>query len=459
MINVLTQPSRWRVGLRSLQFRASLLIVLIILAMAGVNLLLSINAMNAVLYRTEHTRTRALAQSIAATSAETMAHDDENALERMAKRLLHTQGLAYVVFAEPSGRVVASAEVQPRLLDQVMADWPVQRDDNHLDLTQFASNDRLGLAWIDVTVPVWEASSELLANPAAGIKRGYIRLGLNVTDTRSKTRGIATGYIKAVLCMLALVIACSLVVTRHIIAPIRKIVKASRDVANGVMDAQVEVHTHDEIGELAEAFNVMADRVAETQLELLTLNAELERRIRDRTSELQELASRDPLTGLYNRRYFTEVMAREFTAAERYQRDLTVLMFDLDLFKEVNDRFGHRAGDEVLCLMSEAMLTAQRESDVSARFGGDEFILLLPQTCAKDASILSERINRRFLELAQTRMPSVPIGLSVGVASLKNTLSTSYEALIHEADIALYASKHMSHNRKTPTTPGALPTG
>src|SRR5690606_32093171 len=103
-----------------------------------------------------------------------------------------------------------------------------------------------------------------------------------------------------------------------------------------------------EIGQLARSFNQMAERVTESQLELLKLNAELEERVRQRTQELAELASRDPLTGLYNRRHFGEVMTREFAAAERYGDDLTCLMFDVDHFKTINDQFGHRTGDAIL---------------------------------------------------------------------------------------------------------------
>jgi len=230
-------------------------------------------------------------------------------------------------------------------------------------------------------------------------------------------------------------------VTRRVVAPLKELAQTACAIAKGSTDARAHIHTEDEIGDLAQSFNTMADRLTESRMELLELNAELEGRVEQRTRELQELAARDPLTGLYNRRHFGEVIAREFAAAERYDADLACLMLDLDRFKETNDRFGHRTGDEVLAIMAQVIGTELRGSDVAARFGGDEYIILLPQTSAASAAVLVDRIADRFKEEVSRKFPDAPVGVSIGVASLRTTRASSAEALIHEADVALYTVK------------------
>jgi diguanylate cyclase (GGDEF)-like protein len=244
-----------------------------------------------------------------------------------------------------------------------------------------------------------------------------------------------------------LVVPISLMITRHVISPLNELARTARAIADGAKDTRAHVASRNEIGEVAEALNMMADRVTASNQELMDLNADLEQRVTDRTRELEELASRDPLTGLYNRRHFGEVITREFASAERYDADLTCIMFDVDHFKETNDRFGHRTGDGVLTLLAEAISCELRESDVAARFGGDEFILLLPQTSARSASSLADRIVSRFSHGLKQTFPDVPATLSIGVASLRATHAPSSEALIHEADVALYTAKESGRNR------------
>jgi diguanylate cyclase (GGDEF)-like protein len=156
---------------------------------------------------------------------------------------------------------------------------------------------------------------------------------------------------------------------------------------------------------------------------------------------LKELATKDPLTGLYNRRHFSEVMSHEFAAAERYDQDMTVLMLDLDYFKQINDQHGHAAGDEVLHALADAIKGSLRESDVGARFGGDEFILLLPQTSSHSASALANRVVNLYKQKMERAFPYLPASVSIGAASLRHTRATSWENLIHEADVAMYNTK------------------
>lgn len=294
-------------------------------------------------------------------------------------------------------------------------------------------------------VPRWRARFRSLQFKAS------LLVVLMVLATTIVGATVSTRAMSLILSLL--VVPCSLLITRYIVAPLNELARTARAIANGSTDARAHIRADNEIGDLAESFNTMADRLTSSQLELLQLNAELEQRVQERTRELQELAARDPLTGLYNRRYFGEVIAREFAAAERYDADLTCLMLDLDRFKEINDRFGHGAGDDVLTALADAIATELRGADVAARFGGDEFIVLLPQTSLASASILVDRIVQRFRDQIAQRRPGLPAGVSVGAASMRSCRPSSAEALIHEADVALYAAKdaRRAHTR-TPHT-------
>ena len=161
----------------------------------------------------------------------------------------------------------------------------------------------------------------------------------------------------------------------------------------------------------------------------------------------QILARTDGLTGLCNRRYFFELAIREFNATLRYQRSLTIILFDVDGFKQVNDTFGHATGDKVLILISEAAAEQVRAVDVLARYGGDEFIVLLPQTSAQQAFLIAERIRESVAAL-QVEMDSgsLAVTLSIGIAEAIMSQDGSVEKAIRRADKALYAAKQAGNN-------------
>jgi len=174
------------------------------------------------------------------------------------------------------------------------------------------------------------------------------------------------------------------------------------------------------------------------QEELLRRNEELERL----NAALRRMAAHDPLTGLYNRRHFNELFQQLFAESDRYGTDLTCLMIDLDGFKEVNDRHGHQAGDRLLVLAAESLQSALRASDVTARYGGDEFVLLMPRTGPDEAGQSAKRIRTLFRENLLTRMPHVAqCTMSIGLASREQHQPGSHDALLRLADEALYQAK------------------
>ncbi|WP_028866250.1 sensor domain-containing diguanylate cyclase [Psychromonas aquimarina] len=164
--------------------------------------------------------------------------------------------------------------------------------------------------------------------------------------------------------------------------------------------------------------------------------------------ELQKQANTDSLTGLNNHRFFIENAQREYHRAGRYQLALTVMTLDIDNFKFINDNYGHPAGDQVLTVLSNSLLSIVRFEDVPARTGGEEFSILLPETDIHKAGILAERIRSELqhLKITGSWAGEIKMTVSIGIAALKET-DSSFAALFSRADKALYKAKQQGKNR------------
>ena len=183
---------------------------------------------------------------------------------------------------------------------------------------------------------------------------------------------------------------------------------------------------------------------------LHTANMTLERQlkeIRELQEKLNEQAIRDPLTGLYNRRYLETILTRELARSNREGQQLTVMMIDVDYFKRVNDSFGHQAGDEVLKKLAALLLESVRATDVACRFGGEEFLVLLPDM---PLNIAKRRADQWRSAFAATTVAfggdSIQATLSIGLATYPEHGELPNE-LIGRADSALYRAKTDGRNR------------
>ena len=177
------------------------------------------------------------------------------------------------------------------------------------------------------------------------------------------------------------------------------------------------------------------------QRDLAKKNAELELLY----AEVQQQAITDSLTGLYNRRGFFEFGNREVIRAKRYQRFLSAIMLDLDDFKKVNDTLGHPVGDKVLAETAQRCLRRLRKSDIIGRYGGEEFCILLPETVPGDAYNVAESLRRNFEEPFEIGNATMTVTISVGVAGLKDNIS-SLQEMLEGADRALYTAKRSGRN-------------
>lgn len=193
-------------------------------------------------------------------------------------------------------------------------------------------------------------------------------------------------------------------------------------------------------GALSEAVMLMANMFAE-QVGLSVANLRLREALRDQSI-------RDPLTGLYNRRYLEETLEREIRRAVRSENLLGVLMLDLDHFKKFNDTYGHEAGDTVLRETAAFLIRSVRAEDIVCRFGGEEFVIILPLADIQTTQARAERIRSKLRELTILHQGKA-VGLvtvSVGVAELPRH-GTAPKTLLEAADAALYVAKREGRDR------------
>ena len=185
-----------------------------------------------------------------------------------------------------------------------------------------------------------------------------------------------------------------------------------------------------------------------TVAKIIKEKEELRRQLEEKNAQLEQMAATDALTGVYNRRHFSRVIEQLFAEAARYEKDLACVMIDLDGYKQLNDSFGHQVGDQLLVIAGKVITANMRRMDVAARYGGDEFVLLLPQATCDDASLAAGRIREEFYQASASLLRRKEgVSMSIGIASLKQCRAMHADQLVNQADQALYKSKAQGRNR------------
>ena len=258
----------------------------------------------------------------------------------------------------------------------------------------------------------------------------------------------------------ALALIASLTMVLLLQSQLRRFSVVIQQLASGDWNARVAYPARDEFGYLARAFNQMAQQLQQAfeaqeqqREELLAQNEELERVHAQLQQAHQELATlnaelleanralaqaavTDGLTGLKNHRAFQESLHSAAQMAERLQQPLSLVMFDIDHFKQFNDTYGHPAGDELLRQVAQVLRESARAYDIAARYGGEEFALLLPNTALEQAVQVAERLRQQIRAIEN---PHAPVSASFGVATYRR--GTPPATLVYEADAALYRAK------------------
>ncbi|MSO20178.1 MAG: sensor domain-containing diguanylate cyclase [Acidobacteria bacterium] len=196
-------------------------------------------------------------------------------------------------------------------------------------------------------------------------------------------------------------------------------------------------------------------------LEIINLNLELERKqkeLSDANTRLEQVAATDQMTGLYNRYYFFQVAQRIWEEYRRYKKPATLMMLDLDNFKEVNDTFGHLLGDYVLKETAARLKSRTRRVDILARYGGEEFVLLAPNTDTETGLVLAERLRTAVSDGAYTQGRHRTLAsISIGVSSTELQDFPSFQDMLESSDQALYSAKRSGKNCVYEYSRGMIP--
>ena len=297
------------------------------------------------------------------------------------------------------------------------------------------------------------------ATPGAGADAapiGYIRLGMTQDVQRRMFREQMVGAIAVVLALLIVAILATLLLTRRLVAPMHRLMRAARAVGAGRLDVYVPASSSDELGLLTHTFNHMTQKLGESKSEVANYQRTLEDKVAQRTKELEiataqayKLAQHDILTGLPNRSLLNQRLKQIISLAQRDGRHVGCLFLDFDHFKRINDTLGHDAGDQLLQAIAQRLISAVRESDTVARLGGDEFVVVLPgldpDQAAYEVMAVLSRVRESFMAPFRLSDQMPTLTCSIGVAMYPIDAADGGN-LIKQADTAMYAAKDAGRN-------------
>lgn len=226
---------------------------------------------------------------------------------------------------------------------------------------------------------------------------------------------------------------------RWVLTPISELQHATDEIQHGNLAVETPLVGQGEVAELAYSFRHMVEVVRKT-------NQDLERRVQERTEDLHRLTEIDPLTGLLNRRGMTDRFEKEVARQARQGGKLGLLLLDLDHFKLVNDTYGHAAGDIALCAVANILNSMQRSYDHAGRWGGEEFLVLLPDCSKEDLLNIAERI-RVAVSILRIETGTQTFAFTVSIGAYHPSTPQTLDAMLQQVDKALYAAKAAGRNR------------
>lgn len=256
----------------------------------------------------------------------------------------------------------------------------------------------------------------------------------------ARLRNFFLGFVSVLIVIVA---AVALYIGRSIVIPLVSLISATKHIVDGDLSVRVEVKQSDEVGQLALMFNQMTDKLYQNHLEIMAANESM----RQQNQLLEELSITDSLTGLFNRSKLDSILSDQLARYERNKRPFSVMMIDVDHFKTLNDNLGHIVGDEILIAVAKILANSIRSIDFAARYGGDEFVVILTETTADIAMKTAERIRIQVAEVgSKLNVHEIPITLSIGITHCQTEDKTP-TALLARVDSALYEAKQAGRNR------------
>jgi len=274
-------------------------------------------------------------------------------------------------------------------------------------------------------------------------------LGLTILAERDRNEVYAAWtelrnmFLTLVGSLVLIVAAVAFRMGRSIVGPLQRLIRAADCIAAGDLDVQLAVTQNDELGRLTTVFNQMADRLRRSHAEIMAANKAMQQQ----NEMLETLSVTDSLTGLYNRSKLDAILADELARFNRTQRQFSLLMLDIDHFKTLNDTYGHVSGDQILTAVAQIFLQSVRSIDYAARYGGDEFVIILIETPAAMARKTAERIRFQVENMRYSvDGTKIPITVSIGIVQCQSVDATPVR-LLARVDHALYEAKRAGRNR------------
>ena len=390
---------------------------------------------------------RVVLTMLADLSSPGLAAQDKAQIERTLSSLANDGDIAYVAVNDASGQPFAERRFAEKLREGPL---PALAADAVLPEAATKGTERLigGTRYAELVKPVIAS--------AGGASIGFVQVGMSYDRQQKNFRTQVLGALTVIGLLVVITVIATLLLTRRLVAPMRRLMRAARAVGSGRLDVYVPAKSSDELGLLTHTFNHMTQRLAESQGEVGNYQKTLEEKVTQRTKELEvatahayKLAQHDILTGLPNRSLLNQRLKQILAQALRDSTQVACLFLDFDNFKRINDTLGHDAGDQLLQAIAQRLTKAVRESDTVARLGGDEFILVLPSLGASDATYevmaVISRVRDSFLEPFRLSDQIPTLTCSIGVA-IYPVDAPDAVTLIKQADTAMYAAKEAGRN-------------
>jgi len=414
-------------------------------------------------------RGRAIAAVFAEQAEFSVYTSDRASLDPMLESLANDRDVAYVIVLDRKLSPIIERRFSRSLENEPIPALPlsfgVPQPGRMLELEPTIADRR----YLELVAPIGQPQSgpsraiadaavetSTRTQPADASPIGYLRLGVSFERQREEMAAQALGTLTVVLLLTVVAVIASLLVTRRLVAPMRRLMRAARAVGAGRLDVYVPASTADELGLLTHTFNHMTQRLSESQAEVANYQRTLEEKVAQRTKELEvatahayKLAQHDILTGLPNRSLLNARLRQIFAQAQRGGLQVACIFLDFDHFKRINDTLGHDAGDRLLQSIAQRLTSAVRESDTVARLGGDEFVVILPGLDPAHATFEIMTVLQRVRDSFQApfrladQTPTLTCSLGVSVYPLD---AVDPVTMIKQADTAMYAAKDAGRN-------------
>lgn len=362
-------------------------------------------------------------------------------LEDVARVVIRNPQITLFIVYDQRGAVLVDASQAELKFDQTV-------DPLGEEITALAPDDTY-FNWQDEQLVAGRAV--VLGNATIG----GVAIGFSTLSLAEKIDALTRQSVFLMLVSLAVGGVMTFVMSQQITNPLGELTNLAGRMAGGEQSLRIDLESKDEIGMLGSAFNRMAQAIQKREQDLRELAEGLEKKVADRTEELRDqneklekIAIMDSLTQAFTRRYFFDLAEKEIQRAKRYGQLFSVMILDLDHFKDINDSYGHRVGDQVLVSIVRLCQENIRNVDVFARYGGEEFVILMPETDCKVTCTLADRLCALIAETPiSLGSLNISVTVSVGVACWDGEQELNFDQLLSRADIALYRAKDNGRNQ------------